>query len=195
MKSWTEDKNIEFGIPYYTMRASGDDSAEVSEVEGGYYYLAVWNGKLQPVIYDAEVIFDYDTSLLHPVVFERASLKGVMEKKQCFYNKVPCGFTPIRLELQPNKSEEFFSMTGFAGAIEQVNSKAEEFCSSGFLRRNEAMAEELVEELTADIRSHTGLPVFDQYMEQNYLDNFLRGGYPFVLGKDGKKSVIHLFSR
>ncbi len=195
MKSWTEVKNIEFGIPYYTMRASGDDSAEVSEVEGGYYYLAVWNGKLQPVIYDAEVIFDYDTSLLHPVVFERASLKGVMEKKQCFYNKVPCGFTPIRLELQPNKSEEFFSMTGFAGAIEQVNSKAEEFCSSGFLRRNEAMAEELVEELTADIRSHTGLPVFDQYMEQNYLDNFLRGGYPFVLGKDGKKSVIHLFSR
>ncbi len=194
-KSWTEIKNIENNIPFYTVRASNDDSAEVSEVEGGYYYLAVKDGKLQPVIYDAEAIFGYDTSLLHPLVFEKASLQGVLGEEQCFYNKVPCGFTPMKLELSPGSTEIFYSLTGFAGTIGQVNQKAEEFCGSDFLEKSEAMAEELVEELTADIRTHTGIPVFDQYMEQNYLDNFLRGGYPFILGKDGKKSVIHLFSR
>lgn len=195
LKSWTEIKNIKQGIPYYTMRGSSDDSAEVSEMEGGYYYLAVRDGRIQPVIYDAEVIFDYETSLLHPVVFERSSLQGVLGKKQCYYNKVPCGFTPMKLELQPGKEEVFFSLTGYAGSIEQVNNKSKEFCSFGFLERNEGMAEELAEALTADIRTHTGVSVFDQYMEQNYLDNFLRGGYPFVFEKDGKKSVIHLFSR
>ncbi len=195
LKSWTEIKNIEHNIPFYTVRASNDDTAEVSEVEGGYYYLAVRDGKIQPVIYDAEAIFGYDTSLLHPVNFERASLQGVLEEKQCFYNKVPCGFTPMKMVLAPGEEELFYSLTGFAVSPEQVNRKATAFCEPDFLVKSEAMAEELVEELTADIRTHTGVPVFDQYMEQNYLDNFLRGGYPYVIGKDGKKSVIHLFSR
>lgn len=194
-KSWTEIKNIEHNIPFYTVRASIYDSAEVSEVEGGYYYLAVKEGRIQPVIYDVEAIFGYDTSLLHPVVFERGSLQGVFNQKQCFYNKVPCGFTPMKLVLKPGEEELFYSLTGFAGSPEQVNRKAKEFCGPGFLERSEAMADELVEELTADIRTHTGVPVFDQYMEQNYLDNFLRGGYPYVIGRDGKKSVLHLFSR
>lgn len=194
-KSWTEIKNIEHNIPYYTVRASNNDTAEVSEVEGGYYYLAVRDGRIQPVIYDAEAIFGYDTSLLHPVVFQRASLQGVFEVRQCFYNKVPCGFTPMKLVLEPGEGELFYSLTGFAVSPEQVNRKAKEFCEPGFLEKNEAMAEELVDELTADIRSHTGMPVFDRYMEQNYLDNFLRGGYPYVIGRDGKKSVLHLFSR
>ena len=194
-KSWTEIKNIEHNVPFYTVRASNNDTAEVSEVEGGYYYLAIRDGRIQPVIYDAEAIFGYDTSLLHPVIFERASLQGVFEEKQCFYNKVPCGFTPMKLVLGPGEEEIFYSLTGFAGTPEQVNKKAEAFCEPGFLEKSETMAEELVEKLTADIRTHTGVPVFDQYMEQNYLDNFLRGGYPYVIGKDGKKSVLHLFSR
>jgi hypothetical protein len=93
-KSWTEIKNIEHNIPFYTVRASNDDTAEVSEVEGGYYYLAIRDGRIQPVIYDAEAVFGYDTSLLHPVIFEGPPYRDVFEEKQCFYNKVPCGFTP-----------------------------------------------------------------------------------------------------
>ena len=194
-KSWTEIKNVEHSIPYYTMRASNDDTAEVSEIEGGYYYLAVKDGNVQPVIYDTEAIFDFDTSLVHPVVFQKSSLQGVLAVKQCFYNKVPCGFTPMSFELGAGSTEEYFSMTGFVSSPEQVNLKVREFCDKDFIDRNETMAEELVEKLTADIKTHTGVPVFDQYMEQNYLDNFLRGGYPFVFGQGDRKSVVHLFSR
>ena len=194
-KSWTEIKNIEHKIPYYTMRASSDDSAEVSDVEGGYYYLGIKDGQVLPVIYDAEVIFDYETSLLQPVAFLKASLQEVMKAKQCFYNKVPCGFTPLSLKLKAGESCDYASLTGFAGSPEQINEKIEEFCTKGFLDKAEAMADELVDELTADIRTHSGVPLFDQYMEQNYLDNFLRGGYPFVFGKGEDKSVVHLFSR
>ena len=38
-KSWAYIKNIDNKVPYYTLRASTKDSAEVSDVEGGYYYL------------------------------------------------------------------------------------------------------------------------------------------------------------
>ncbi|MDF2906692.1 MAG: cellobiose phosphorylase [Herbinix sp.] len=194
-KSWTEIKNIEEKAPYYTMRASSDDSAEVSEIEGGYYYVGIREGKVMPVIYDAEAIFDFDTSLVQPIAFLKKSLSELLLTKQCFYNKVPCGFTPISMTLSAGESKDFFSLTGFAGSVGQLNKKITEFCSNHFIESNELMADELVDQLTSDIKTHTGMPVFDQYMEQNYLDNFLRGGYPIVFGKEGNKSVVHLFSR
>ncbi|MBP1754575.1 MAG: cellobiose phosphorylase [Firmicutes bacterium] len=194
-KSWTEIKNIEEKAPFYTMRSSSDDSAEVSEVEGGYYYVGIHDGKIMPVLYDAEVIFDFDTSLVQPIAFLKNSLTELLTHNQCFYNKVPCGFTPLSLKLNAEEKDCFYSLTGFAGTCEQLNAKLPEFCAEDFILRNETMADELVDQLTADIRTHSGMPVFDQYMEQNYLDNFLRGGYPIVFGKEQNKSVVHLFSR
>lgn len=195
LKSWTEIKNLEHNAPYYTMRASSEDSAEVTDVEGGYYYVAVKDGKVLPVIYDAEAVFGYETSLVNPVCFLESSLIELMSTEQNFYNKVPCGFTPLELVLQPGATQEFYSFTGFAGTTTQLNEKIESFLDGVYMNEKEALADQLVDELTADIRTHSGVPVFDQYMEQSYLDNFLRGGYPFVFNKDTNKAIVHLFSR
>ena len=81
-KSWTDIKNIEHRAPYYAMRASSDDSAEVSEIRGGYFYCTAANGELLPVLYDAEVIFDYESSLAAPVVFMEEGLCGVRKREQ-----------------------------------------------------------------------------------------------------------------
>jgi hypothetical protein len=195
LKSWTEIKNIEHKAPYYTMRASSDDSAEVTDVEGGYYYVGIQNGQVLPVIYDAEEVFGYDTSLVHPISFLEKSLTELMKEEQNFYNKVPCGFTPLKVTLNPGEVSVFHSFTGFAGTPGQLNEQIVKFCKEGYLKEKEGTADELVNQLTADIRTHSGVPVFDQYMEQSYLDNFLRGGYPFVFNKDSNKSIVHLFSR
>ncbi|MBB2184046.1 cellobiose phosphorylase [Lachnospiraceae bacterium MD1] len=196
LKSWTDIKNIENNAPFYTMRASTEDSEEFSDAEGGgYFYMAINEGKVLPVIYDAELIFNYDTSLVHPVAFYNQTLSELMKNKPCFYNKVPCGFTPLSFTLNPGESYVFHSLTGFAATTEQLNEKRKEFCGKNFFCEKEKQAEEIVNDLTRDIKTHTAVPVFDQYMEQNYLDNFLRGGYPIVFHPDGNKSVIHLFSR
>lgn len=65
-KSWAYIKNIDNKVPYYTLRASTKDSAEVSDVEGGYYYLTIKGGELQDVIYDVDTVFGYDLSLMTP---------------------------------------------------------------------------------------------------------------------------------
>ena len=88
-KSWADIKNIEANAPLYTMRASSDDSAEVSEIQGGYFYLAVRDGELQPVLYDKNVIFAWDSSMVNAVTFREEGLKGVLAKEQWFANKVP----------------------------------------------------------------------------------------------------------
>ena len=195
LKSWTEIKNIENNVPYYTMRASSDDSAEVSDIEGGYFYLSIYNQHVLPVIYDPDVIFNYDNSLVNPVEFMEHSLEEVVEKPQCFANKIPCGFTPLNTSLSPTQNCKFSTMVGFASTPEQINEKLEEICDRQYILDKEQQAEEIAQYLTKDVQTHTSSPVFDQYVEQCYLDNFLRGGYPFIFNKDTNKAVVHLFSR
>ena len=194
-KSWADIRNLENKVPYYTLRASTKDSAEVSDVEGGYYYLTVRDGKLQDVIYDVDTVFGYDLSLMTPVNFIDGSIEGVLSKEQCFANKVPCGFTPFKEVVEPGKKLAFDTMMGFAGSTDQINAKLDTFCGKDYLANKFVEAEELVDSFTSDVKTHTAAGKFDQYIEQCYLDNFLRGGYPYVLNKDGNKSIIHLFSR
>lgn len=194
-KSWAYIKNIEHKVPYYTLRASTKDSAEVSDIEGGYYYLTVRDGKLQDVIYDVDTVFGYDLSLMTPVRFMEGGIDNVLAKEQCFANKVPCGFTPFKETVAAGDEISFDTMIGFAGSIEQINAKLDTFCQPGYLKDKFIEAEALADSFTSDVKTHTAAGKFDQYVEQCYLDNFLRGGYPYVLNKDGNKSIIHLFSR
>jgi hypothetical protein len=195
LKSWTDLKNIENNVPYYSMRASSDDSAEVQEIEGGYFYVTVRNNEVLPVIYDADVIFDHDTSLVNPVTFFDHSVEEILTMEQCFANKVPCGFTPQQFNLSAGKEYEFTTMVGFVSAPDQINEKLGDICKVEYRTNKELLADEIVDELTKDVKTMTAKPLFDQYVEQCYLDNFLRGGYPFVFNKDSNKAVVHLFSR
>lgn len=194
-KSWADIKNIEGKAPVYTMRASTDDSAEVSLIEGGYFYCAVLDGKLQDIIYDKNVIFDFDSSMRIPVTFMEQGLDAVRAKSQCFANKVPCAFVPVKKTLNAGESITFSAFAGFATSIELLNRKTPTFCETGYVEAKFADARALVDTFTKDIRTKTGDPLFDKYVEQCYLDNFLRGGYPFAIGKGEDKKIIHLFSR
>jgi len=194
-KSWADIRNIEHNAPIYTMRSSTDDSAEISAIEGGYFYCAVADGKLQPVIYDKSVIFDYDQSMRIPVVFMEEGLDAVENRSQCFANKVPCAFIPLRKTLEKGAVFTYTAFAGFTSSAEQLNRKTPVFCAAGYSERKINEAQNLVEAFTADIKTTSGDLLFDKYVEQCYLDNFLRGGYPFVIGSGENKKILHLFSR
>jgi hypothetical protein len=48
-----------------------------------------------------------------------------------------------------------------------------------------------VDSLLDDVKTDTAIGPFNEYIKQNYLDNFLRGGYPIEIGD----SIYHLYSR
>lgn len=194
-RSYAEIRNMENNAPFFTTRAASDDSGEVAETEGGFFYLAVRDGKLQPVICDKYVIFDYDHSLANPVVFKEQGLDQVLSREQHVTNKIPCGLIPMRASLQAGESMTFTAFAGFASSVALLNGKVNTFLEDGYTERKIAEARALADQLTKDVRTRTANPFFDQYMEQNYLDNFLRGGYPFLMGNDDKKAVVHLYSR
>ncbi len=194
-RSYSDIKNEENNAPFFATRSSGDDTSEVVEIEGGFFYLAVKDGALMPVICDKQVIFDYDHSMVTPIVFKEAGLNGVLAKKQYCVNKVPCGFIPLTASVKATESVTFSAFAGFAPSIALLNRKAGVFCTEGYTDRKIKEARELVSLFTKDVWTRSANPLFDQYMEQCYLDNFLRGGYPFLIGNDDRKAVVHLFSR
>ena len=194
-KSWTEVKNIEGNAPFYTQRASSDDSAEVKNIEGGYYYVTIKNGKTVSPVYDADVVFGYESSLIQPINFIQSDLEDLVKKDQYFVNKIPCGFTPFKETLEAGKELHFTTYVGFSGSVELLNQKVKEFSRLGYDERKQTEAKKLTQELTADVECHTGKEVFDEYMKQCYLDNFLRGGYPFLFGSEENKKIVHLYSR
>ncbi|MCR5153615.1 MAG: cellobiose phosphorylase [Lachnospiraceae bacterium] len=189
-KSWTDVRNTKALAPIFAMRASTDDSAMVSEIRDGYFFASVCDGKLMPFICDPVEVFGYDTSLFAAEGFNN---KKFEELKTCkkIYNKVPCAFVPLKKKLAPNQDLYFVSFFGYTRNEDELNAVLKRMASTGKLSRYLNMADDIAFELTLDVHTQTNYPTFDKYIEQCYLDNFLRGGYPTLTG--GK--VLHLYSR
>lgn len=198
MRSWTDMHNIENHIPVFNMATSGEDKAEADTAvsrEGIFYLSFTENGIIRP-IYDNDAVFGPDTSLVTPVYFRDHSLEEIISYPQVYANRIPGVFTPCMTRLRAGETLAVNTLIGLAASGEEINRLALRITAPGYLDKKEAEAMTLVSRYTKDVQTHTSDPLFDQYIEQCYLDNFLRGGYPFVFpGKDGANKIIHLFSR
>ena len=195
MKSWADVRGMADHYAIYSMRSTTDDTAQVGEITGGYYYLGLHNGQRVQVIFDPDVIFGQETSLQVPTVFAEEGLAGVLNQDQVFYNKYACGFSPFKAELAPGQSLRFDSLLGFTGSDALLRDMLPVFAQPDYFERKERAARQLVDVFTKDVWTQSGRPLFDQYIQSSYLDNFLRGGYPHIIGEGDARKIIHLFSR
>lgn len=197
-RSWTNLRNVENNIPIYTLRAATGDRAEVdnTEIQDGYFYLSFINNEIVKVIYDNDAVFGQDTSLVTPLYFVEHGLDEILKYDQVFANRIPSGFSPYKGVMKAGEDLKIHTLIGFTNSSEEINALSKKIMAPGYLEAKEKEAFELVAGFTSDVRTHTSNPMFDQYVEQCYLDNFLRGGYPFIFPqKEGSNKVIHLFSR
>lgn len=196
LRSWMEVDNLENGIPYYRNRSSTHDEAEISEVRSGHFYLSFdeQGSRIKPFA-DFELVFGSNTSLGYPEGFAGTPLAELAGRPQYCTNKVPCGFTGVTAELAPGESKQIYTLIGHFDSVERLNEKADSISSSAYIEQKQIEARELTENLTADIATKTSMPLFDAYSRQSYLDNFLRGGYPFIFENGKEGFVIHLYSR
>ena len=195
LKSWSDIINAENDAPIFKMRAAGDDTAEMKEITGGWFYACACDGRLMPIVYDKAAVFDLDQTMLDPVRFRRGGLKAVSEKEQAFVNKVPCAFAALSRELEKGGSLKFTACMGYTATKDILNRKTREMLADGYAESKLAQARAEADRLTEDVKTSTADRAFDAYIRQCYMDNFLRGGYPFMLGEGENKKTVHLFSR
>ena len=195
MRSWMDVYYMEEKTPFYTMRASSADEAEVEEVVSGNFYLAKENNQLLNVICDLELIFGYDSSRTNPINLINNSFNDLIKQPQYVVNKIPCAFVGVEKELHENEVIEIDSLLGYLPKYELLQVSLEEVLNKDFFERKEIEALSLIKDLTDDVKTETAYPLFDEYIRQSYLDNFLRGGYPVNLGDENNVIPYYIFSR
>ncbi len=193
-KSYNTILNLENKIPVFLKEIIGDDHAEVHKRTDGYYYFSFDNDGLIAPIYDPNAIFDEETSLIYPVNFASKGLDFVVDYKQNGTNKFCGSFASKKIVLDKGETYRVVSMSGHTHSPEIINEKAKEI-NFEYIDKKLVEADGLATKFTDDIATKSSNPVLDMYFRQCYLDNFLRGGYPFVFKGKDKNKVVHLFSR
>jgi hypothetical protein len=192
--AWFDVETSNRGIPFYKNRSTTEDTAAVGTIEAGHFYASYLKGtnKPLPMIYDIDILFGNHTALSTPVCFETESLNELLREKQVPVNKLPCAFTCYEGGLTNQLS--FTSIVGKVASLEKLES-LDHSVDHGYFEQLERAAFDLGETLTSDVETQTAYPMFDAYIKQSYLDNFLRGGYPLVF--EGKEDTIiyHVYSR
>ena len=188
--------NLEEGLPFYRLQASAGDSAEVSEIQAGHFYLSFDRSgqKLLPFV-DPVVVFGQNTSLCTPDGFIAQSLAELSQRRQITTGRTPCGFFGASSVLAPGEATSLYAVIGHTGDIEHARSAQTRLSRPEYVQRKRQEAGQLVEQLTDTVATQTSSPRLDAYARQTFLDNILRGGWPLLLGSEQKPSVYHIYSR
>ncbi|MGR5300314.1 hypothetical protein [Vibrio alfacsensis] len=195
LRSWMDVFNMEQNVPFFRMRSTTSDSAEVGTLEKGNFYLSFANDALIKPIVDGELIFGYDNSLTQAVGFEAHSVAELNTKEQITANKIPVGFSAVEVDLTANQTFTLRTVIGHAHTVELLNRKVASMMSAKYFDAKQLEAESVIDELVQDVQCKTAFPLFDEYIKQNYLDNILRGGYPLIFDGEDTQHVYHIFSR
>ncbi|TNF09175.1 MAG: cellobiose phosphorylase [Bacillota bacterium] len=192
--AWFDVFNQENNMPYMKNRSTTEDTAEVGNVDQGHFYVSVnQDSKKLSVIYDPTLIFGYETSLKNPVQFEDRPLIDLLKSKQASVNQLLSGFSADAFELE--NTYTFYTLFGQMNSLDELNEKGKLFTFEYF-ETLERYAAELEKEVLNPLQVKTSYPLFDAYLKQSFLDNFLRGGYPLVFkGKNNQPIVYHVYSR
>jgi hypothetical protein len=188
--------NLEGGLPFYRFQASAGDSAEVSEIQEGHFYLCFGSSgkKLLPFV-DPVVVFGQNSSLSAPDAFVAQSLADLSQRRQITTGRTPCGFFGASAVLAPGEETSLYAVIGHAGNIDRVRSAQQRLSHPDYVRRKRQESTQLVDQLTNVVATDTGSPRFDAYTRQTFLDNVLRGGWPLLLGDEKAPAVYHIYSR
>ena len=195
-QAWMRVEDGSQGTACFRVRASMEDTAQVTAVEGCNFCLA-WDeaGELLRPIVQPELVFGMDTSLAAAEGFARAPLAKLRAAPQQTENRFPCCFLPKAAVLGPGEALCVFSLYGQAEDKSRVAALAGRVSGGAWFEEKRRQAAALVDGLCAPVSCRTADPVFDAYCRQTYLDNALRGGAPVFFEDGGKTVPFYLYSR
>jgi len=199
LKAWMEVYNLENNVPIFKLKSTTEDIAKVSEFKEGNFFASFiyYNGKyeiIKPIV-DPDVIFGMDTSLNFPENFAKMCLEDLINNEQITYNKIPCAFSPILLELPSENGLTIYSIIGHIPETSLLYNYVEKFSDPKYFDNKYEEGNKIIEEIVSDVFTKTSSRLFDEYTKQSYLDNVLRGGYPVILKEGNDSLVYYIYSR
>lgn len=192
MEAWMQVENLDKLTPFFHMRASAADTADVTAVHAGHFAFAMdQKGNKLSVFVDPVVIFGQNTSFQFPERFLDSSLSVLRQQHQNCGGQTPCALFGQKMSLQPGESGSFYEVFGHLQSNDELVDVFKTLSNPAVIEGKRDLARKLVMQLTQPIQTHSSHAVFDQYCRQTYLDNLIRGGYPTNVGN----RIVHIYGR
>jgi len=201
--------------PFYHLVSVPADTADVTLIKEGHFAVAYveeesnvdesGQHELLPILCDQQLLFGTDTSLAVPRKFFSSqetpggvSLADIIASPQSVTSRTPSAFAAATLKLKPGESKTIAIIIGHAASLETLTKTiVPKLRKKGYTTAMRAAARQVGIDLTSRVAMSSGVPSMDKYVQQNYLDNVLRGGMPIEMGvqPDTNPKIYHTFSR
>ncbi|MCF7904644.1 MAG: hypothetical protein K9M49_05780 [Candidatus Marinimicrobia bacterium] len=198
MEAFVEVINYDRSAPMFKTKVKPADRPDVEMLDAANFYLAFEenaDGKKQikPIV-DPQKIFGPHADYSFPEAFLNSDLDALYQD-QILENRLPSAMAPFQQVISPGETYVISSLAGHTESQEALNSMLSRIAEDEYLEQKIQSSKHIVDELTQKNLVLTSDPVFDMYTRQNFLDNVLRGGFPYTFKGEKAQSVLHLYSR
>ncbi len=185
----------ETGVPLFKLKVLPLDEAKVMLLEKGNFFAAFDESSLMKLVVDPNLIFGGITDFSVPMLFNQVK-PFEFPTKQITDNRTPCAFMHHDVSLKPGGSKTYYQIIGQVPENAQLPAVFSEIAQRKYFQRKKEENKAIISEIQQLIYTVSGLPEFDAYVGQTFLDNVLRGGLPVTIGKEGRqKCVFYAYSR
>ncbi|MDD5195406.1 MAG: hypothetical protein PHQ96_07045 [Candidatus Omnitrophica bacterium] len=142
------------------------------------------------MIVDPDTLFGQDASYSVPVKFLKDGFKTPLAQIYC--GKTPSSLSHFIWKLEPEEEKIFYSTFGASFKLDLIK-KFTSAINADFIRNKEKENEEIITAIQKNALCVSESCEFNHYVGYTYMDNVLRGGFPY--SPQGSSSVYYIFSR
>ncbi len=186
------------GVPVFRLKQTPADKSQVGKISGGNYYCnCTRDGELllDSIIVDPSVIFGESENHDFPWVFAHESVKTLLAATQIRENRTPCAFTALHRSIPPGEAFTFCSVLGHTANERILKEFLTALRTRDLFQEKRAENRDVIDRIKNTIFTVSSKPIFDNYCQQTFLDNAMRGGMPMVFETATGRAVSRLYSR
>lgn len=194
-EAFVEVSNFENKVPFYKLKVEPSDRPDVVRITKGNFYLGFGiDGKIVDPVYDPVRVFGIRGDYSYPEGFINTPFPELI-KHQIYENRLPCAMGSFEITLAVNRTYTYNSVIGHAASIGDLNGLLPNIVHDGYLEYKASENHQIVSELTQKSFVCSAEPILDRYARQTFLDNVLRGGFPYTIKGNRGGGTLHLYSR
>lgn len=194
-EAFVEVVNYENKVPFFKGKVKPADRPDVVKIKKGNFYLGFdEDSKLVDPIVDPVKIFGIRGDYNYPESFLNSDT-GKMVEGQIFENRLPCAMGFCKPEIATGKTYTYTSIIGHAASVQELNDLIPTITNNEYVEEKARQDMEIVTTLTQNNFICSSQLELDHYARQNFLDNALRGGFPYTIKGKESATTLHLYSR
>lgn len=186
------------GIPLFRLKQTPADIEEIGKIEAGHFYCSLVDGeKTSPRSYivDPAVLFGETENHDFPWVLAHESVNAILDADQTREARTPCAFTALTRSVPPGEALTVCSVIGYTPNEQTLREFLPALEKRDFLLQKRAENREVIDQINNFTFTVSSEPTFDQYCQQTFLDNVMRGGVPVTFESADSRTLFYIYSR